>query len=300
MHSRTSILLSSALLLSTSATYAQDKTKEGHALAWTNTISVVPDSLVNGTHTLPAFLITVFESDGSQALDLWKAELKPLSREVTGGKPAKAVGTTLPAFPGAPVMVLCTSSTDKKADLGRLTLAYALNDSTPVVDMVAAQAHAHQLAVALNKAVVQSQIDAYTKTLDKTTDKLEDAQEDVMDNAKDLDKANKSLAKSKNAVSRIQADNAKYSGEIAGLEKKFALTNDPKDLKKLTKARQKLAKGESSLAKAMRSEAKAQDAVSKYQGQSPDRTQEAQEHTDSKEATEAIISQLKRKQDAIR
>lgn len=297
---RPTILIAATFTLSASRTTAQDKTKEGDLLTWTHTISVVPDSLANAGHTLPAFLITVYESDGGQAFDLWKAQMASSSREVNNGKPAKAIGVTLPAFNSSPVMVLCTATTDKKADLGRLSLAYVLNDSVPVMDQEAASAHARELAVALNKAVVQVRIDAYTKRLDKTNDKLDDAQEEVMDNAKDLEKANKDLAKNRNAVSKIQADNAKYSGEIAGLEKKFALTNDPKDLKQLTKARQKLAKGEASLAKAMKSEAKAQDAVSRYQGRSPDHARTAQEHTDSKEEIEAIIAQLKRKQDAIR
>ena len=70
-------------------------------------------------------------------------------------------------------------------------------------------------------------------------------------------------------MSKLQANNAKVHGEITGLEKKFAITNDPKDLQKLTKARQKLTKGESDLAKAMKSESKAQDSVGQTPRQCP-------------------------------
>lgn len=297
--SRTSIPVL-AIALAASSLHAQDKTKEGFLLAWNNTITVVPDTLVNGTHKLPAYTITVFESDGGQATDLWKNSMKARSREVTGSKPVKAVGATLADVSASPVLVLAESSTDKKAGIGKLKLAFAENDSTPVANAEAARAQAQAMAVELNKARVQAQIDTYAKLLGKATDKAADAQADVAKNQKDLSKANSQLAKAKKEVSKIQADNAKLHGDITGLEKKFALTNDPKDLQKLTKARSKLAKGESSLAKAMKSESKAQDAVDKYQGKAPDRAQSHAEHTESKQELEAIKAKLERKLDAIR
>ncbi len=289
-----------AVAFSGSSLQAQDKTKEGFLLAWNNTITVVPDTLVNGTHKLPAYTITVFESDGSAAMDLWKTSMKARSREVTGSKPVKAVGAALVLVSASQVLVLAESSTDKKAGIGKLKLAFAENDSTPVANAEGARGQAHAMALELNKARVQGQIDVYAKSLGKISDKAADAQAAVAKNDKALAKANSDLAKAKKDVSKVQADNAKLHGDITGLEKKFAVTNDPKDLQKLTKARTKLAKGESTLAKAMKSESKAQDSVDKYQGKAPDRAQTHAEHTESKQELEAIKAKLERKLDAIR
>jgi len=288
------------LTLSGLSLHAQDKTKEGFQLAWNNTITVVPDTLVNGTHKLPAYTITVFESDGGAAMDLWKTSMKARSREVAGSKPVKAIGATLTDLSPTPVLVVAESSTDKRAGIGKLKLAFAENDSTPVANADGAQGQAHAMALELNKALVQSQIDSYSKLLGKATDKAEGAQADMAKNEKALSKATGQLAKAKKDVSKIQADNAKLHGDVTGLEKKFALTNDPKDLQKLTKARSKLTKGESSLAKAMKSESKAQDAVDKYQGKAPDRAQEQAERAETKQELEAIKAKLERKLDAIR
>ncbi len=174
---RNPLLLSSALLLS--ITSVAQNTKEGYALLWSNTITVVADTLLNGKHELPAYSITVFESDGNAALDLWRAEYKPMSQEITGSKPAKATGVTQPTVAPSPLMVLASHTTDKKGGFGRLTLAFAKNDSTPIDDQQAAERAMRDMAVKYNKAVVQAQITAKEKSLDKATGKQENAQADA-------------------------------------------------------------------------------------------------------------------------
>ena len=64
---RNSLLLSSALLLTLHST--AQTTKEGYNLMWSNTLTVVPDTLANGTHKLPAHTITIHETDGNKALE---------------------------------------------------------------------------------------------------------------------------------------------------------------------------------------------------------------------------------------
>lgn len=297
---RTALLSTLALAVAATTAQAQDKTKEGFVLGWNNTIVVVPDTLVNGTHKLPAHTITVFESDGNQAMDLWKNSMKAKSREVTGSKPVQAIGVDPGGLSTAPINVLAESSTDKKAGIGRLKLAFVENDSTAVANAEGAKGQAHAMAVELNKALVQGQIDTYAKLLGKASEKTADAQADVAKNNKNLSKANSALAKSNAAVSKIQANNAKLHGEVSGLEKKFAVTNDPKDLQKLTKARGKLTKGEESLAKAMKQETKAQETVSKYQDKAPDQAKEHAERAETKQELEATKAKLERKLDAIR
>lgn len=295
---RTSTILSSALLLSLAAN--AQTTKEGYALLWSNTITVVPDTLMNGKHKLPAHTITLFESDANTAMDLWRTEYKPLSQDVTGSKPVKAIGVTQPAVAPSPLMVLASSSTDKKAGIGRLTLAFVKNDSTPVDDQQAVERAMRDMAVEYNKAVVQAQITTKEKSLDKATGKAESAQADAAKLDKKSAKTNNDLQKIKSKQGKIQGNNAKLSGEIAGLEKKFQLTNDPKDLAKLAKIRQKLTKGESELAKLMSSEAKVQGNLNKIEGNKPDAAKEESERTQTREETQKEVEQLKRKQNDIR
>jgi hypothetical protein len=289
--------LAAALLLAGSSAQT---TKEGYALTWDKTITVVPDSMSNDRFRLPAFTITVYECNGDDAMSLWKTDMKTKSQEVSGSKPVKAVGAMFLAASAEPMLVLAESRTEKKAGAAKLTIAFAQNDSTPAANQQAAEQVAREMAVMLNKTVVQKQIDTYTKSLDKTSEKLTDAKEDAEKNRANISKANADLAKQKSKVSKVQADNAKMHGEVTGLEKKFAITNDPKDLQKLTKAREKLSKGEAELAKMMKAEAKAQEKVNDHQSDSPDHAKTQEQHTMSKADTEKTINELKRKLDNIR
>ena len=232
---RSALFLSGSLLLACHA-YAQN-TKEGYALLWSNSIAVVPDSLVNGKHKLPAFTITVFESDGNKALDLWRAEYKPMSQAISGSKPVIATGVVQPAIATTPLTILASSSSDKKLGIGRLTLAFGKNDSVPADEQQAAEKAMYDMAVKYNKAIVQEQITTKEKSLGKATSKEESAQASAAKLDKKSAKASNDLKKIKAKQGKIQANNAKMSGEIAGLEKKIQMTNDPKDLAKLAKMR---------------------------------------------------------------
>ena len=290
--------LSCALLLSLSA--QAQTTKEGYALHWSNTLTVVPDSLVNGTHKLPAYTITIFESNANTALDLWKADYKAISQGISGSKPTKAVGVMQTAVTPAPMVVLANSTTEKKAGAARLTVAFAKNDSVAVDEQEAAARLMLELAVKYNKAVVQTQIDAKKKSLEKATGKQESAQADAAKLDKKSAKANAELKKIKAKQGKVQGDNAKLSGEIAGLEKKFQLTNNPKDLEKLAKLRGKLTKGEAELAKLMSSEAKAQGSLNKIEGAKPDAAKAEAERTQTREEVQKDVEQLQRKLNDIR
>jgi len=300
MNHSTRTLISAAALLTITSLTAQDKTKEGYSLSWNNDITVVPDSLTNTTHRLPAYRITVFESNGGDALNLWKDEMKSKSKSVSGSNPTTADVVVLPAVSTLPIKVFANATTDKKAEIGQLIIAYALNDSVGIADMALAETNARAMAVALNKANVQKQIDQYTKTLDKAEGKLEGAQKDLAKNDKALEKAKKAGEKAKKAVLSLNADISKLKSEVTGLESKFGITKDPKDLKPLTKARGKLSKKEGQLAKAMKSENKAYEDVSKYSGKSPDRAKEEAERAETMNAKAAIVESLKKKMETIK
>lgn len=296
---RTTLSLAVPVLLLTSIS-AQDKTKEGYTKTWDRPITVVPDSLLVGTHRLPAHTVAVHEADAGDVLDMWKADMKALSREVTGSKPMRANGVMLPELGSTPVDLAVGATTEKKSDLSRLTVVFLATDSTALPASPAHEAYVRGLAVKYNKAVVQKQIDAYQKMLDRTSEKLADAKSDEAKLQKQIGKTNGQLAKLKAKRGKAMADNARVQGDISGLEKKFALTNDPKDLQRLTKARQKLAKGEASVAKLMQSEAKAQSTLNKYQDKLPKSSSQQQDITLSKEEIMNTLNALRRKQDNIR
>jgi hypothetical protein len=279
---------------------AQEKTKEGFTKTWDRPLTVVPDSLLIGTHKVPAYTIAVHEADAGTVADLWKADMKAMSREVTGSKPLRANGVVLTELGSAPVNMAVQTTTEKKSDLCRFTLAFLATDSTAMAAAPEQEAYVRGLAVKYNKAVVQQQIDVYQKMLDRSSEKLADAKGDEAKLKQRISKANNELAKLKAKRGKVMADNAQVQGDITGLEKKFALTNDPKDLQRLTKARQKLAKGESAVAKLMQSEAKAQGTANKYQDQLPRSSSEQQDITLNKEEITNTLNALKRKQDSIR
>ena len=297
---RTIRLLSAASLLFPVAATAQkgNSTKEGYALSWDKTIAVVPDSLQNGAFKLPSWTIAVHEADANDVMGWWMADMQAVSTAVTKGKPAKAMGLRVPQLPDA-AMAAASSVQEKKANLVKLTVAFAANDSMPTSTMDGQEAYMRTLAVKYNRSVVQAQIAAYEKQLAKAGDKLTDTKGDVAKSQSRITKSNGQLEKIKAKRAKVERDNAHVSGDIAGREKKFALSNDPKDLQKLTKAREKLAKGESSLAKLMQQEAKVQGDLAKEQGRLESTAGKAEDRGATKEEVQRVVDALKRKHDSI-
>lgn len=287
-----------ALTISGSAFAQAGTTKEGYALQWDKTITVLPDSMVNGRFKLPAWTVAIHEADAGDVMGWWLADMQAVSTAVTKSKPPKAMGTRIAAVPDAAISI-ASATGDKKAKLTKLTVAFALNDSVTTPSSTGQEEYVRGLAVKYNRAVVDQQIAAYEKTVSKAGDKLAGAKDDVAKNQANLTKANGKLEKIKAKRGKIQAENAHVSGTIAGLEKKFALSNDPKDLQKLTKARQKLAKGETSLAKLMQQEADVQGDIAKEQGRLESNTGEQEERVETKEELQRVLDALRRKHDAI-
>lgn len=289
-----SLLLSIATLVRAQ----EGRTKEGFSLTWDKKITVLPDSISNGKHRLPAWTIAVFETDAGTVLDLWKNDMKTMSTALINGKPAYATGVRI-AEVGEANTMFAGATTDKKAKLARLTVAFATSDSTGTPNTSAQEAYVRSLAVKYNRAVVQTQIATYDKMLGKAGDKLSGTQEDVAKNRQNITKANGKLEKIKAKRGKVQGEIAHQQGDIAGLEKKFALTNATKDLEKLTKARGKLAKSESALAKLMQQEADVQGDIAKYQGKLESSTSEAEGRTATKDEVQRTVDALKRKHDNI-
>jgi len=293
------LLATASLLFSVAANAQKDNsTKEGYALSWDKTIAVVPDSLQNGAFKLPAWTIAVHEAEANDVMGWWLADMQALSTAVTKGKPAMALGLRLPQLTDA-ALAAAAAVQEKKANLVKLTVAFAVNDSTPTKTTDGQEAYMRTLAVKYNRAVVQAQIAEYEKQLAKAGDKLTDTKGDVAKSQSRITKSSSQLEKTKAKRAKIERENAHLTGDIAGREKKFALSNDPKDLQKLTKAREKLAKSESSLAKLMQQEAKVQGDIAKEQGRLESTAGKAEDRGETKEEVQRLVEALKRKHDSI-
>jgi hypothetical protein len=295
MNTRATLLPLLALALAVQA----QRSKDTPSLQWNGRIDVLSGELRNGKHTLPADRITLYECDARTALELFRTDAAPTARSISGKEPLKAQGLRVDGVEGE-VMLLATARDDKKSRSAQLTVAIAVNDSTVVEDHAARQAHLRALAVRLNRAVVQRQIDRYTAELAKTTGELGSTQKDKAKAQQDLAKTNRDLDRIKAGKAKLQRENATLHGDITGLEKKFALSQNPKDLDRLTKARKKLASNEASLSKLMAREAKVQQNATKHQGSVDEYGGKEQAHQGSREELQRIINELQRKQDSIR
>jgi hypothetical protein len=299
MKKHLSLLALAAFVLSASPVVAQ-VTKDGTSLTWTKDLQVVSSTILVNKKEFPAHTISIFETDASTLMELWKADLTAVSTTITGSKPAKAVGVRIPSISEVPLTVFGESSTEKKANLARITLAFAVNDSTPLPNTGDQEIWMRELSVRLNKAVVQSQIDRYRKELDKASEKLGSTEGAVMKSQQSVTKSNTELDNLRAKRGKLETDRTKLVRDVETAEKKYAKTSDPKDLEKLTKARNKVSKNESSQAKLMQQEAKIQGTITKNQSTLDSQAKKAEGEAGSKEDLVRIISELNTKLESIR
>ena len=255
MKKKLTLLVLAAFAWSTSPVVAQ-LTKDGTSLSWNKELVVVSGKIMVQKREFPAHTISIFETDASTVLDLWRSDLTAISTTITGSKPAKAVGVRIPKISVEPVTVFGGSSTEKKANLARITLAFAVNDSTPLVDAGEQEKWMHDLSVRLNKAVVQTQIDRYQKELDKVADKLGSTEGAVMKSEQSVSKSNSDLENLRAKRGKLETDRTALQRDVDKHEASYARTSNAKDLQKLTSARSKLSKNESSQATLMQQEAR--------------------------------------------
>lgn len=289
----------SVMVLIASSLTAQEATEEGYLLNWDKSITVVPEQMSNGKYKLPAWTVSIYEADASDVLHWWEDDMKSISVKVSGSRPVKAVGARL-GLPEAAVLTTAMTAADKRAKLVRLTIGFGLNDSTPLPSNAGQEDYVRGLAIKYNKAVVQRQIDEKVKDLDKVNGDLADAKAAETRSKEKADEARADLAQIKAKKGEIQADNASIQGDITGLEKRYAVSNEPRDLERLTKARKKLTDREADLAGLAQDEAKAQAAANKYDAQLPPNAELQKQLLATKEQLEAEIASLRRKQDNIR
>lgn len=279
---------------------AQERTETGYTMDWTRTLQERADPLVNARHTLTGRSFVVYECGAGEAMGYWKKRMEELGGAAKSSKPVRVTGASVPGLGIAVPLVLANVQKDREAGGVRLIVAFALNDTTAAPDDPGMPAAVHDMAVQVNRAVVQRQIVEQEARLKKITGQVKDAQkeeakasEQAGDAGKDLEKVNEKQAK----LARKQADLQK---ELAKLQAKYQSDQDPKTLEKIAKTQQRIADGEKDVAKAQQAESKAQAHKNKHEEAIPDAQKLEQKQQTRKDLATRELEALKRKLEAIR
>ncbi|HMN06137.1 MAG TPA: hypothetical protein PKD45_10445 [Flavobacteriales bacterium] len=295
----TRILGALALVLAATPTLHAQMLKDGTSLVWNKEISVSQSTLQGDGATYTAMSVPVYEAKASQVWALLKTEL-PGAVFRKEGQFMKASGVSFSSALSSPVDIVAKTEDVKKMNMSTLTMAFLAPGTTTVVEDEALNPAMRELSVKLNKAVVQQQVNEWSKKLGKADSKTASA-------AKAQDKAQGKANKAQAKLTKITKEKSKLQNQHAVLQKeidlhnqKWTLSQNPKDLKKLTKAREKITKNDGKMAKLMDQEAKAQKEVAKTSSNLPD----AEKAKDEKAATQAEVQRtvdaLQRKLENIR
>lgn len=267
---------------------------------WSGDLRVEPNTITNGKWSVNGHTITIHEADAKTALDLWKQEYKAQGATIAGSNPAKATNVSISGISSTPLLVLASVTGGSTKGDARLTLAYCTNDSTNVDASVNVESLTHDLAVKLNRAVVQRQIDEQQELVDKYTGKVEDAQKDQAKAQKKAASASDDLEDAKKQKSKLSAKQADLNKDILEYQARYNKTQDAKDLKKLTKAQEDLVDVQKDMSKEMKNEANAQEDVNSRQGDVPDAQKDQNAYQTKKEKVATELEALKRKLEAVR
>lgn len=297
----TRTLLFSATLLTASALplLAQEKTASGYTMDWTRTLQERADPLMNAKHTLKGRSFMVYECSAGEAMGHWKNHMEKLGGTSKGSKPTRVTGAAIPGLASNPPIVFANAKKDASAGGVRMIIAFAMNDTTDVPDDPGLGTAVHEMAVQVNRAVVQEQVAEQEKRLKKISGEVKDAQQEEAkaaeragDVGKDLQKVNEQQAK----LARKQADLQK---DLNKLQEKYRVEPDPRTLEKIAKAQQRMADLEKDMAKKQEAESKAQEHKNKHDEQIPEAQKHQQKHEAQKELANRELEALKRKLEAI-
>ncbi len=278
---------------------AQEKSNDGYALEWKHTLEEQPAQLSVDKHKLSGWSFPVYECSPSEAMQHWKKQMTAQGAVVKSTDPMRATGGNVTGLASPAPIAFATAAKDKSSGATRMTLVFALNDSTAMPEDASMTIAAHETAIQLNRAVVQAQIEDQEKRYKKTAGRLEDAQQDEARASERVSDAGQDLANVKQKQSKLAQKQADLQKEINKWQTRYNATQDPKDLKKLTKAQEKLAKANGDLAKEMKSESKVQEQLNKQQEAIPDARKDERKQGDQKEQARRHLEALKRKLDAI-
>ncbi|MEO8067265.1 MAG: hypothetical protein ABI599_06195 [Flavobacteriales bacterium] len=230
---RTSLVLSATMLVTGLSAQKYDFTS-----TWDHDLAPLQATMGPDSARVAAQRISIHEADDGQVADLWKKLMKERGATVErSGNNSVVQGLEM----GGPVTVRTTAERNKKSGSTDLLLAMSGADGKPLEEARAASV-AKDLAVQLNKAVVQAQVDEVQKDLDKAEKDLKGTEKDRVnaaseaeDRREDLDQGQKKVGRSLEEVEELQRD-------LEKLQKKYKRSQDAKVLEEIADKQKDLAK----------------------------------------------------------
>ncbi len=293
-------LFTSLILMPGPRAVAQERSLDGHVLEWKHTLDELPAQLSVMKHKLSGWSFPVYECSPGEAMQLWKTHLIAQGAVVKSNDPMRATGGNITGLSSLVPLVFAKAAKDKSSGSTRMTVVFALNDSTAAPEDPALAQAVHEMAVQVNRAVVKAQIADQEERVKKTVGQLEDARKEEAKASQRANDTGRDLENVKEKQSKLSRKQADLQQEINKWQTRYNASQDPKDLKKLTKAQEKLAKVNGDLAKEMRAESKVQEQMTKHQEAIPDARKDERKHGDQKEQASRHLEALKRKLDGIR
>jgi hypothetical protein len=278
---------------------AQFGKKGGPELVWKHDIALSRAELRFAGNKVEGWSFVVHETSGKKLAHIWRTDHALISRSITTRDPMVANNAMIPAISPLPVIVLARVKDEKPWKQSILSIALLGPDSLPLQDEDAVQRHVRSLAVKYNKAVVESQIRAHEAEMARGEGRLSKSERTGDKQQKDLNKMKADLQKVQAARLKEQARNARYQGDLVGAEQKYTLTNDPRDLKRLSSSRNKLSAGEGRVAKLMDRESKLTVSTSKLEGGLAGTARGSEQHRSSLSEQQKVLDALRVKLLAI-
>jgi hypothetical protein len=243
--------------------HAQDS-YEGIRLGWAGTLEPVKDSLLLPTARHPALTINVYESNARQALRLLGADLRTRGVRLSGNRPARARGLTMEGTAQGAMDLMVVAEQDRHGDAS-LTLAFQRDERSVDHEDPALRAAVREIAVRLNRALVNEQIEDLRKRQGRVESREESARKTETRLLKQQTKANKDLQRIKQRQSQQQRNNANMQRDAARFDARFNRSGNPRFLQRATRQRRQLAQGERRMGRLMRDESRKQSDLVKIE-----------------------------------
>ncbi len=258
MHMRYNLIVLGLLVAHLSSAQKYD-----HDLEWVHDLTPMSDTLVMDTVKLVANKVTVHEADESMVHSAWKSYFA--TNAISVDKSGDMLTATAARIGGdGPVDLKARMVRNKKLNSTDLVI------HSSATDAVTASRSCQRIAVALNKWVVERQIEDVRKDLDKFDEKLADVRKDqtkASEKGEDLRGDLKKLQQK----ARKNAEKAEdLKTRIAEMQRKYDINKDPKLLSRIAKTQAALAKSEQKKLDLMEDQEKATRKIDKQAGDVPD------------------------------
>ena len=194
-----------------------------------------------------AYTISVFELDKTGFLaNLWKKEIKEKGGKIKTSKGvASADKVSFPEIHAEYLDVLAMFEVDKDNDIVKMSVAFMKNKEAigPESDQEAhlkAMKVMYDLAVRMNRAVVNEQVVGQEKELAKLEKDLENLKKENKKLHESIEKNKKNLTKAGKDQNNVENDLKKSRKELTDYEKELGASANDKQLKELSKMRNNL------------------------------------------------------------